>query len=101
MLGSNSGPRVYEEPIVIELPSPPPAPTAAPARRTFSRDRLAASVLEMRRRNKSYADIARGLNRLGAATLSGQPEWTVAEVQGLLPSLVAAGGARAAGGYSF
>ena len=59
---------------------------SAPKR--FSRDRLAASVLELRRRGKGYEEIARGLNRLGAATLSGQPEWTVAEVQGLLPPLV-------------
>lgn len=82
---------VYEAPIVIDLPPGPPPPVE-PVRKRFSRDRLAASVLELRRRGKSYEEIARGLNRLAAATLSGQPEWTVAEVQGLLPPLVGGDG---------
>ena len=82
---------VYEAPIVIELPPGPPSPVE-PAPKRFSRDRLAASVLELRRRGKGYEEIARGLNRLGAATLSGQPQWTVAEVQALLPPLVAGNG---------
>ena len=82
---------VYEAPIVIDLPPGPPSPVE-PAPKRFSRDRLAASVLELRRRGKGYEEIARGLNRLGAATLSGQPQWTVAEVQALLPPLVAGNG---------
>ena len=82
---------VYEAPIVIELPSTPAAPSGPPRKR-FSREQLTASVLELRRRGKSYEEIARGLNRLGAATLSGQPEWSVAEVQALLPPLVAGDG---------
>ena len=49
-------------------------------------------MLELRRRGKSYEEIACGLNRLDAATLSGQPEWSVAEVQALLPPLVAGDG---------
>ena len=65
---------------------------AGPARKRFSREQLTASVLELRRQGKSYAEIARGLNRLGAATLSGQPAWSVAEVQALLPPLVAGDG---------
>lgn len=76
---------VYAEPVVIELPHEGPP---APGCKVFSRDQLAASVLQLRRRGKGYADIARGLNRLGAATLSGRPEWTVADVQALLPPLV-------------
>ena len=90
---SHTGPLtgVYEAPIVIELPSTPAAPSGPPRKR-FSREQLTASVLELRRRGKSYEEIARGLNRLGAATLSGQPEWSVAEVQALLPPLVAGDG---------
>jgi hypothetical protein len=87
---------VYEAPIVIPLPPDPPPP-AEPERKRFSRDRLAASVLELRRRGKSYEEIARGLNRLGAATLSGQPAWGVAEVQALLPPLVAGNGPQPGG----
>ncbi len=87
---------MYEAPIVIDLPPGPPPPVE-PVRKRFSRDRLAASVLELRRRGKSYEEIARGLNRLAAATLSGQPEWTVAEVQGLLPPWSAATGVYPAG----
>lgn len=59
-----------------------------PAKKTFSREQLTASILRLRRNHKSYEEIARALNRIDAATLSGQPEWTVAEVKTLLPPLV-------------
>ncbi len=59
-----------------------------PAKKAFSREQLTASILRLRRNHKSYDEIARALNRIDAATLSGQPEWTVAEVKTLLPPLV-------------
>lgn len=65
-----------------------PAPDSGPAKKIFSREQLSASILRLRRKGKSFDEIAQGLNRIEAATLSGQPEWTVAEVRTLLPSLV-------------
>jgi hypothetical protein len=66
------------------------APTTihAQGKKVFSREQLSASTLQLRRKGKSYAEIATGLNRIGAATLSGQPEWTVLEVRTLLPALM-------------
>lgn len=86
---------VYE---VVELAAmtDPPAPSVdtvvadpppAPAKR-FSREELAQSVLRLRAKGKSFEEIAHGLNRLQVATPSGQPLWTVPEVQSLLPGLV-------------
>lgn len=68
----------------------PAAPTQipSPAKKIFPREQLSASILRLRRKGKSYEEIARGLNRIEAATLSGQAEWTVLEVRTLLPTLV-------------
>lgn len=66
----------------------PPKPDS-PAK-VFSREQLAASIRRLRQKGKSYEEIARGLNQIGVATLSGQAHWTVIEVQTLLPPLVAA-----------
>lgn len=63
------------------------APRGA-GKKSFSREELSDSVFRLRQRGKSYAEIARGLNHINVATLSGQPEWTEEEVQSLLPSLV-------------
>jgi len=60
----------------------------ARVRKHFSREQLAASVQRLRRKGKSYGEIARGLNQINVATISGHPEWTVQEVQALLPELV-------------
>ncbi|MBM9511863.1 helix-turn-helix domain-containing protein [Desulfogranum marinum] len=57
-------------------------------KKIFSKEELSESVLRLRQRGKSYAEIARGLNHINAATLSGTPLWSAAEVQSLLPSLV-------------
>jgi hypothetical protein len=64
-----------------------PAAMHSPNKKVFSREQLSASILRLRRKGKSYAAIATGLNQVGAATLSGQPEWTIAEVRTLLPAL--------------
>ena len=65
---------------VVDLPSEPA--------KHFSRDELTQSIQRLRAKGKSYEEIALGLNRLQVATPSGQPLWTVAEVQNLLPGLV-------------
>lgn len=57
-------------------------------KKIFSREELSESILRLRQRGKSYAEIAQGLNHINAATLSGAPLWSKAEVQELLPSLV-------------
>ena len=57
-------------------------------KKIFSREELSESILRLRQRGKSYAEIAEGLNHINVATLSGAPHWSKAEVQGLLPSLV-------------
>lgn len=57
-------------------------------KKIFSKEELSESVLRLRQRGKSYSEIARGLNHINAATLSGTPRWSAAEVQSLLPSLV-------------
>ena len=57
-------------------------------KKIFSREELSESILRLRQRGKSYAEIAQGLNHINVATLSGTPLWSEAEVQGLLPSLV-------------
>lgn len=58
------------------------------SKKNFSRDELAETILRLRQRGKSYSEIARGLNHINVATLSGEPTWTEGEVQGLLPALV-------------
>ncbi|PIE64043.1 MAG: hypothetical protein CSA26_10120 [Desulfobacterales bacterium] len=57
-------------------------------KKVFSKKELADNILRLRQRGKSYTEIARGLNHINVATLSGQPAWTEAEVQSLLPALV-------------
>jgi len=56
--------------------------------KVFSREQLSASIQRLRQKGKSYEEIARGLNQINVATLSGHPEWTILEVQTLLPGLV-------------
>lgn len=77
---------------------PQPVPRAASAASTlpqaadkkfFSREQLSSSIINLRQKGKSYEEIARALNQIKAATLSGQPQWTTLEVQTLLPALVA------------
>ena len=71
----------------VTMPAPsPPAPD--PRKKSFSREQLSASILRLRRKGRSYAEIAGGLNRIEVATLSGQPQWTVHEVRTLLPALI-------------
>ena len=83
---------VYEPPVQLAGSEAFPAAEAdfATGKKVFNRDQLSASVLHLRRKGKSYDEIARGLNRIGAATLSGRSIWTVLEVKTLLPSLVEA-----------
>lgn len=57
-------------------------------KKVFSKEELADNILRLRQRGKSYTEIARGLNHIKVATLSGKPVWTEAEVQSLLPALV-------------
>ncbi|MCL2457391.1 MAG: helix-turn-helix domain-containing protein [Desulfobulbus sp.] len=71
------------------------------ARKTFSWEQLAVSIQRLRRKGKSYEEIARGLNQINVATLSGHPEWTVLEVQALLPGLVAPAPSAMTGGNVF
>ncbi|WP_448875243.1 hypothetical protein [Desulfobulbus propionicus] len=80
-----------EEPAIpvdldAELDSPP---SLELGHKVFSRDELARSVRRLRAKGKSYEEIARGLNQIKVATLSGLPKWTMREVQNLLPALVA------------
>jgi hypothetical protein len=82
------GAEVYQPPVIIELGPPTAAPGFVPNRKTFRREQLAASILQLRRKGKSWEEIALGLNRIGAATLSGRAEWTASEVMALLPPLV-------------
>lgn len=56
--------------------------------KVFTREQLTASIDRLRQKGKSFEEIALGLNRIGAATLSGLPDWTVTEVQSLLSPLL-------------
>ncbi len=93
---------IYE---VVELPSavaevPPElaepqgeessfdADVEEPAKKVFSQEELARSIQRLRVRGKSFEEIARGLNQINVATLSGQVSWSALEVQSLLPPLV-------------
>jgi len=73
-------------PPVEPVPAPPPEP--GKEKKVFSREQLSASIQQLRSKGKSYEEIARGLNRINVATISGSPEWTTLEVQTLLPALV-------------
>ena len=85
-----------EEPAMATGLAPQPGPSASSevAQKIFSRDELALSIRRLRAKGKSYQEIARGLNQINVATLSGQPQWTVGEVQHLLPALVETPGAE-------
>lgn len=76
---------------VTAPPPATPAPGSGPDKKVFSREQLSASILRLRRKGKSYGEIAGGLNRIAAATLSGKQEWTISEVMTLLPALVDTG----------
>ena len=65
-----------------------PGQGSSSGKKIYSREQLSASILRLRRKGKSYAEIAGALNRIEAATLSGQPQWTAFEVRTLLPALV-------------
>lgn len=73
-------------PPVEPVTAPPPEP--AKGKKVFSREQLSASIQRLRSKGKSYEEIARGLNQINVATISGSPEWTTLEVQTLLPALV-------------
>ncbi|MCL1979731.1 MAG: helix-turn-helix domain-containing protein [Proteobacteria bacterium] len=77
------------EPLRLESPKVKP-PKSGPVgmQKTFSWEQLSTSIRHLRRKGKSYEEIARGLNQIKVATPSGHPEWTVPEVQALLPRLV-------------
>ncbi len=82
-------PEPCRNPQIIEAVRPSAsALNSGPAQKTFSREQISASILRLRRKGKGFDEIAQGLNRIGVATLSGQPEWTIPEVKGMLPSLV-------------
>ena len=76
---------------ITALPPATPAQSPGPEKKIFSREQLSASILRLRRKGKSYGEIAGGLNRIAAATLSGKHEWTISEVMTLLPALVDTG----------
>lgn len=87
---ADDGPDVYEPPVVIELgASPPPQADAGPReKKRFGRQQLAASIRQLRVKGKTWEEIVLALNHINAATISGQPEWTVDEVMALLPPLL-------------
>lgn len=92
------GLRLEYKPEVEDAPVTPASPvqmgpvTVESNKKSFSREQLAESILRLRRKGKSYQEIAKGLNHINAATLSGDAEWTEREVQSLLPALVDAEG---------
>ncbi|WP_028583597.1 helix-turn-helix domain-containing protein [Desulfogranum mediterraneum] len=69
-------------------PSPDQAFSEEDNKKSFSREELSESILRLRQRGKSYAEIARGLNHINAAPLPGRSSWTEADVQSLLPPIV-------------
>ena len=82
-------PEYFQQTQTVTTMAPaPPAQDARPGKKIFSREQLSASILRLRRKGKSYAEIAGALNQIGATTLSGRPQWTVLEVRTLLPGLV-------------
>ena len=70
-----------------ELENTPPE-TEIVEKKMFSREELSRSIQRLRAKGKGFEEIARGLNQLNVATLSGQPWWRALEVQSLLPPLV-------------
>jgi hypothetical protein len=86
-----SGPAVLTPEPLRPVESSQPRPEPGRGQKVFSREQLAASIQQLRRKGKSFEEIARGLNQINVATTSGNPQWTVPEVQTLLPGLMAAG----------
>lgn len=89
--------QVPQTALTMEIPvslTPPAEPVPAPSpepdkeKKVFSREQLSASIQRLRSKGKSYEEIARGLNQIDVATISGSPEWTTLEVQTLLPALI-------------
>lgn len=76
-----------ESPVLTE-PKESAARPQGKEKKEFSREQLSASIQRLRAKGKSYDEIARGLNQINVATLSGHSEWTTLEVQTLLPALV-------------
>jgi len=76
--------QTQDEPVEVEAEEPEET-----AKKVFSQEELARSIQRLRARGKSFEEIARGLNQINIATLSGQPSWSGLEVQSLLPPLVA------------
>ncbi|MDD2463989.1 MAG: helix-turn-helix domain-containing protein [Desulfobulbus sp.] len=62
--------------------------TEVEEKKIFSSEELSRSIQRLRAKGKSYEEIARGLNQINVATLSGLPLWSEREVQNLLPPLV-------------
>lgn len=63
-------------------------PTSQLVKQHFSQEQLSASILHLRRKGKSYEEIARGLNQIQVVPLSGASQWTADMVRTLLPPLV-------------
>ena len=86
-------PRIEPVAVSTQAPIQPPSQaltkTPTKARKVFSWEQLAVSIQRLRDKGKSYDEIARGLNQISVATVSGHPEWTVLEVQALLPGPMA------------
>ncbi|PIE56351.1 MAG: hypothetical protein CSA34_04515 [Desulfobulbus propionicus] len=61
---------------------------ARSSQKHFSREKLSRSIFKLRQRGKSYQEIVGALNHIKAAPPSGNEQWSIAEVQALLPSLV-------------
>jgi hypothetical protein len=74
-------------PVAVQ-PEVASSPAEEGKKKMFSREELSRSIQRLRAKGKNYDEIARGLNQLNVATLSGQVQWTVLEVQNLLPALV-------------
>jgi hypothetical protein len=66
----------------------PSEQTVQPAQQRFSQAQLSASILHLRRKGKSYKEIARGLNKIQVLPLSGASQWTADMVRALLPPLI-------------
>ncbi|MBM9616528.1 helix-turn-helix domain-containing protein [Desulfobulbus rhabdoformis] len=64
--------------------------TTAPEgnKKIYSQEELSRSIQRLRAKGKSFEEIAHGLNQINVATLSGRIQWSVHEVQQLLPPLV-------------
>nr|WP_320010477.1 helix-turn-helix domain-containing protein [uncultured Desulfobulbus sp.] len=57
-------------------------------KKIYSQEELSRSIQRLRAKGKSFEEIAHGLNQINVATLSGRMQWSVPEVQQLLPPLV-------------